>query len=151
MALRAIVQDDDFLHKKCRPVENFDERLHVLLDDMAETLHVAEGVGLAAPQVGVLRRVCIVDIGDEKGVMELINPRILCKKGTQQEAEGCLSYPGVWGYTKRPAWVKVEAQDRNGKTFTLEGEGLLARAFCHEIDHLDGVTFQSHVTAYCEG
>ncbi len=140
MATRTIVTDDEpILHKVCRSVLNFDERLAVLLDDMVETLKEADGCGLAAPQVGILRRVCIVDVGD--GLIELINPVITEESGEQTDYEGCLSYPGKYGKTKRPMSVTVRAQDRNGKTFTVSGEGLKARAFCHEIDHLNGIVF----------
>lgn len=146
MAIRNIVteeKDGDFLHKKSRAVEKFDKRLAVLLDDMAETLHSANGVGLAAIQVGVLRRMVVIDIGD--GVMELVNPVILEESGEQEGMEGCLSIPGKWGITKRPKHVKVRAQDRNGKIFEYEGDDLLATVSCHEIDHLDGTLFLSHV------
>ncbi len=149
MAIRNILTvetENAFLHKKCRPVEKFDRRLAVLLDDMAETLHRANGVGLAAIQVGVLRRVVVIDLGDGTGVWELVNPVIVERGGEQESMEGCLSIPGKWGMTKRPQHVKVRAQDRNGKFFEYEGEGLLATASCHEIDHLDGVLFLSHVT-----
>lgn len=142
MALREIVQyGDDVLRKKCRPVTAFDEKLHILLDDMAETLAKAEGAGLAAPQVGILRRVVIVDVHDGKGVIELINPEIIATEGVQCGGEGCLSLPGEWREVERPNKVTVRAQDRNGEEFTMTGEGLLARAFCHELDHLDGVLF----------
>lgn len=145
MAIRNIITEEDpFLHKKCRPVEKFNQRLWTLLDDMAETLHEENGVGLAAIQVGVLRRAVIIDMGD--GVKELINPVILEQSGEQETMEGCLSIPGKWGMTKRPKHVKVRAQDRNGKFFEYEGEDLLATASCHEIDHLDGILFLSHVT-----
>lgn len=147
MAIRNIVKmdkDADFLAKTSRPVEKFDKRLAVLLDDMAETLHQSNGVGLAAVQVGVLRRVVVIDIGD--GVKELVNPVILEKTGEQESLEGCLSIPGKWGMTRRPKHVKVRAQDRNGKTYEYEGDDLLATVSCHEIDHLDGVLFLSHVT-----
>lgn len=141
MAIRKIVKEgDSVLTKKCRPVEKFDWRLAQLLDDMAETLHLANGVGLAAPQVGILRRVVIVDIGE--GVIELINPQIIAYSGEQESLEGCLSCPGEWGITRRPEYVKVKAQDRNGKEFTIEGRELLAKAFCHEIDHLNGIIFK---------
>ncbi len=141
MAIRKIVKEgDDVLTKKCRTVEKFDSRLAQLLDDMAETLHLANGVGLAAPQVGILRRVVIVDIGE--GVIELINPKIIAYSGEQESLEGCLSCPGEWGITRRPEYVKVKAQDRNGKEFTIDGKELLAKAFCHEIDHLEGVIFK---------
>ncbi len=143
MALRDIVKEGDrILTKKCRPVEKFDEKLATLLDDMAETLKVAEGVGLAAPQVGILRRVCIVDVGDEDGVIELVNPKIVAYSGQQVGAEGCLSCPNQYGVVERPMYVTVKAQDRNGNEFTIKGEALKARAFCHEIDHLDGIIFK---------
>lgn len=144
MAIRNIVKDgDDVLHKKCREVVKFDERLWQLLDDMAETMHDADGVGLAAPQVGILRRVCVIDIGE--GVIELINPVITKAEGEQESAEGCLSFPGEYGITKRPMYVTVEAQDRNGEKFEISGEELLAKAFCHEIDHLDGIVYKDIV------
>jgi peptide deformylase len=131
------------LYKKSRPVTDFNERLWQLLDDMAETLHKADGVGLAAPQVGVLRRVFIMDFGD--GVIEVINPEYIKKKGKQEDIEGCLSCPGEYGITRRPAYVKIKAQDRFGKPITVEGDGLKARCICHESDHLDGVIFKQHV------
>lgn len=144
MAIRNILPESDpVLHKKARPVTEFNERLWQLLDDMADTLHKADGVGLAAPQVGVLRRAFIMDLGD--GVTEVINPRYLEQSGEQEEVEGCLSCPGEWGITRRPAYVKIKAQDRFGKEFVLDGEGLLARCLCHESDHLDGVIFKQHV------
>lgn len=140
MAIRNIVKlGDPVLRKTARSVLEFNSRIATLVEDMLETMYAAEGVGLAGPQVGVLKRVCVVDIGD--GPIELINPVILEKKGEQQESEGCLSLPGQYDVTSRPMWVKVRAQDRFGKTFTVTGEGLLARAFCHEIDHLDGILF----------
>ena len=143
MALRDIVQEgDSMLSKTCRPVVKFDAKLATLLDDMAETLKKAEGVGLAAPQVGILRRVCIVDIGDGSGVIELVNPEIVDQSGKQSGAEGCLSFPNQYGVVERPMFVTVKAQDRNGKEFTVKGEALKARAFCHEIDHLNGVVFK---------
>ncbi|MCI1982695.1 MAG: peptide deformylase [Oscillospiraceae bacterium] len=147
MAIRNILTNDRenaFLHKKCRQVEKFDKRLSILLDDMADTLHQANGVGLAAIQVGVLKRVVVIDVGG--GVKELVNPVIVEKSGEQETMEGCLSIPGKWGMTKRPSHVKVRAQDRTGKTFEYEGDDLLATASCHEIDHLDGILFLSHVT-----
>jgi peptide deformylase len=149
MALRNIVTVDkygDFLAKKCRPVEKFDKRLATLLDDMEETLHKANGVGLAAIQVGILRRAVVIDTGDGNGVRELVNPVITEESGEQQSMEGCLSIPGKWGITKRPSHVKVRAQDRHGKTFEYEADGLLAVASCHEIDHLDGILFIKHAT-----
>lgn len=145
MALRRIIIDDDsVLRKKCREVEKFDEKLAILLDDMAETMHDAEGVGLAAPQVGILRRVVVVDIGD--GVIELVNPEIISKKGRQEGQEGCLSYPNQYGTVCRPMEVEVKAYDRHGKPFTIKGKELLARAFCHEIDHLNGIVFKDLVS-----
>ncbi len=142
MALREIVKyGDDVLRKKCRPVTDFNDRLHQLLDDMAETLALAEGAGLAAPQVGVLRRVVIIDVHDGNGVIELINPEIVSYEGVQTGGEGCLSLPNEWHEVERPAKVTVKAQNRNGEEFTMTGEGLLARAFCHELDHLDGILF----------
>ena len=140
MGLRKILTDKDpALHKVCRPVEKFDGRLHRLLDDMKETLADANGVGLAAPQVGSLRRVVLVDTGDE--VLELINPSLLETSGEQVGAEGCLSVPGKYGLVKRPNYAKVRAQDRNGNWFEAEGEELIARCFCHELDHLDGILY----------
>lgn len=151
MAIREILKEgDEFLLKKCRPVEKFDEKLHILLDDMIETLHDADGAGLAAPQVGVLRRVCIVDIGDEDGVIELINPVIVQSSGYQRTGEGCLSCPGKYGITDRPKKVTVRAFDRNGKSFEISGEDLKAKAFCHEIDHLDGILFLTKVIEFYE-
>ena len=140
MGLRKILTDKDpALHKVCRPVEKFDGRLHRLLDDMKETLAEANGVGLAAPQVGILRRVVLVDTGNE--VLELINPSLLETSGEQVGAEGCLSVPGKYGLVKRPNYAKVRAQDRNGNWFEAEGEELIARCFCHELDHLDGILY----------
>ena len=140
MALRNIVQEpNETLRKKCRKVEQITDRILQLLDDMKETLAKADGVGLAAPQVGVLRRVVIIDVGE--GPMELINPEILETPGEQTGEEGCLSVAGRWGVVTRPNYVKVKAMDRQGNERIYEGEGLLARAFCHEIDHLDGRLF----------
>ena len=140
MAIRNIVKyGDEILHKVCRSVLSFDEKLAQTLDDMADTMYKAEGVGLAAPQIGILRRYCIIDIGD--GLIELINPVIIEESGVQTESEGCLSLPGDYGITKRPMKVTVRAQDRHGNTFTISGEGLKARAFCHEIDHLNGILY----------
>ncbi len=144
MAIRNIVKDgDEILRKTCRTQMNFDERLAAILDDMIETMYSADGVGLAAPQVGILRRYCVIDIGE--GVIELVNPIIEETEGEQIEQEGCLSYPGEYGDTRRPQKVTVRAQDRTGKSFTITGEGLLARALCHEIDHLDGVIFKDRL------
>ena len=140
MGLRKILTDKDpALHKVCKPVTSFDAKLHKLLDDMAETLAEANGVGLAAPQVGILRRVVIVDVGDE--IVELINPTMLETDGEQVGAEGCLSVPGKYGLVKRPYYAKVRAQDRNGEWFEVEGEEIIARCFCHELDHLDGIVY----------
>ena len=147
MALRNILtKEQPGLYKHCRPVTDFNSRLHQLLDDMRETLMSANGVGLAAPQVGVLRRAVLVietnvPEGESERVIELINPEILETSGEQDGPEGCLSVPGEYGLVKRPMHVKVRAQDRNGEFFEVEGEGLTARCFCHEIDHLEGVVF----------
>ena len=144
MAIRNIVKiGDEILHKVCRTQLDFDERLATILDDMKETMYAAEGVRLAAPQIGILRRYCIVDVGD--GLVELINPVIIEESGVQTEVEGCLSLPGESGVTKRPMKVTVRAQDRFGNTFTISGEGLKARAFCHEIDHLNGIIYKERL------
>ena len=132
---------DEALRKTCKPIPKFDLRLWLLLRDLADTMKKAEGVGLAAPQVGILRRVAVIDVGDENGLIELVNPEIIATEGEQEGSEGCLSAPGRQGYVKRPNKVTVRAQDRKGKTFEITGEGLLARAFCHEIDHLDGILY----------
>ena len=138
MALRNIVTvGDSVLSKTCRPVTKFDRRLHILMDDMIDTLVDSGGVGLAAPQVGVLRRVVVVDTGDD-GILELVNPEIVETSGSQTGLEGCLSVPGKYGIVTRPNVVKVRAQDRFGDWFEAEGEELIARCFCHELDHLDG-------------
>lgn len=140
MAIRNIVKfGEDILTKECRPVEKFDRKLHQLLDDMQDTLYEANGAGLAAPQVGVLRQICIVDVGD--GPIELVNPEIISVEGEQTGAEGCLSLPNEWGVVTRPMKVTVKAQNRKGKWFEVTGEELCARAFCHEIDHLHGIVF----------
>ena len=141
MAIREIRKDgDEILMKNCREVTEFDEKLHTLLDDMAETMEKANGVGLAAPQVGVLLRAVVIET--EPGqVWELINPEIIAHEGTQNELEGCLSLPGQWGITERPEKVTVRAMDRNGEIYEVSGEGLMARALCHELDHLDGVLY----------
>lgn len=141
MALRTILTDrDPTLHKVCRPVTNFDSRLHDLLDDLKETLTQANGAGLAAPQVGILRRVVIV-VDDQEQMLELVNPEIIAQEGEQEGLEGCLSVPGRWGVVKRPQKVRVRAQDRNGQFFEAEGEDIVARCFCHEVEHLDGHLF----------
>lgn len=148
MATRKIViQGDELLTKKCRPVTEFNPRLHQLLDDMADTLAEAQGAGLAAPQVGVLRRVVLV-IDDDDQVMELINPEILLQEGEQTGPEGCLSVPGKFGMVTRPNHVRVRAQDRYGNWFEAEGEGLVARCFCHEIEHLDGHLYTEHIDRF---
>ena len=140
MGLRKILTDKDpALHKVCKPVEKFDGKLHKLLDDMQETLAEANGAGLAAPQVGILRRVVIVDTGEE--ILELINPELLEVDGEQEGAEGCLSVPGRYGLVKRPDYAKVRAQDRFGQWFEAEGEEFIGRCFCHELDHLDGILY----------
>ena len=136
------------LYKKCRPVEHFDARLGALLDDMAETMYKAEGVGLAAVQVGILKRVVTIDVGD--GLIELVNPVITESSGTQEDSEGCLSFPNEFGIVERPNQVTVKAFDRSGKPVEYHGTGLLARAFCHEIDHLDGVVFKDKVKEMLE-
>lgn len=143
MGLRKILTDQEpALHKVCKPVTAFDEKLHKLLDDMRETLIDANGVGLAAPQVGILRRIFLVDVGlDGEQIVEFINPEILETNGEQEGAEGCLSVPGKYGLVKRPYWVKVRAQDRYGDWFEAEGEELIGRCFCHEYDHLDGIVY----------
>ena len=140
--VRKILQfGDETLRKTSKPMQKFDLRLWLLLRDMADTMNKAEGVGLAAPQVGILRRVVVIDVGDENGLIELINPEIIAQEGEQEGSEGCLSAPGRQGYVKRPNKVTVRAQDRKGKFFEITGEGLLARAFCHELDHLDGILY----------
>ena len=146
MALRKIVEmGDPCLNKVCRPVTEFNSRLHTLLDDMADTLAEANGAGLAAPQVGVLRRLCLV-LDEESGEdLELINPEIIAVSGEQTGLEGCLSVPGKWGIVTRPNRVRVRAQDRDGNWFEAEGEELTARAFCHEIEHLDGHLYVEHI------
>ena len=138
--LRIVKYGDDTLRKTCRPVETITPRTLTLLDDMVETMRAADGCGLAAPQVGILRRIAVVEV--EPGeVYELINPKIIARAGTQEEIEGCLSLPGKWGTTRRPMHVTVRYTNRKGEIVEASGSGLLARAFCHEIDHLDGVLF----------
>ena len=146
MGLRHILTDKDpALHKVCKPVTAFDAKLHKLLDDMTETLIESGGVGLAAPQVGILRRIFLVDVGvEENEIIEFINPEILETDGEQEGPEGCLSVPGKYGLVKRPYYAKVRAQDRNGNWYEAEGEELIARCFCHELDHLDGILY-THV------
>lgn len=144
MAIRSILTDrDPALHKKCHAVTQFDSRLADLLDDMKETLVDANGAGLAAPQIGILRRaVIVVDENDE--ILELVNPEIVKEEGEQDGLEGCLSLPGMWGYVLRPQKVRVKAQDRHGKWFEVEGTDVVARCFCHELEHLDGHVFSEH-------
>lgn len=140
MAIRKIrTEDDPILRKKSRPVEKFDERLWEMLDDMAETMYAADGVGLAGVQVGILRRIVVIDVGD--GLMELVNPEIIEREGEQCGVEGCLSLPGKQGYTVRPMTVKVKAQNRHGNWCVYKGTELKAKAFCHELDHLDGIIY----------
>jgi len=143
MGLRKILTDKEpALHKVCKTVTSFDNKLFKLLDDMAETLVDSGGVGLAAPQVGILRRVVLVDVGEEESeILELINPELIETSGEQYGPEGCLSVPGKYGLVKRPMYAKVRAQDRNGEWFEAEGEELIARCFCHELDHLDGIVY----------
>ncbi len=149
MALRNIrTLGDDILRKKCRRVENIDDKILTLLDDMADTMYEANGVGLAAPQIGVLKRIAVIDTGD--GLIELINPEIIEKSGSQTADEGCLSVPGKYGKVERPQKVTVRATDRFGEEFELCGEELLARAICHETDHLDGVVFVDKATEFSE-
>lgn len=147
MAIRTILtQGDPALNKRCHPVTKFDSKLANLLDDLRETLSDANGVGLAAPQVGILRRAVIVVPDPEKDEMvELVNPEILAQEGEVDGLEGCLSIPGMWGYVKRPTWVKVRAQDRHGNWFETEGSDLAARCFCHELEHLEGHMYDEHV------
>lgn len=147
MGLRKIMTvKEPCLHKVCRPVEKFDGKLHKLLDDMKETLAEANGVGLAAPQVGILRRVVVVDTGEE--MLELVNPELLETSGEQIGSEGCLSVPGKYGIVKRPNYAKVRAYDRDGNEFEVEGEELMARCFCHELDHLDGIVYTEIMERY---
>lgn len=144
MAQKKIVQKGDpVLTKKCHPVTQFDKKLHTLLDDMKDTLYAANGAGLAAPQIGILRRVVVVLDENEK-VLELVNPEILKTTGEQEGMEGCLSLSGLYGFVTRPAEVTVQAQDRNGVRFTASGTGIVARCFCHELEHLDGLLFDRH-------
>ena len=147
MGLRRILTDKEpALHKTCKAVENFDAKLHKLLDDMHETLEDSGGVGLAAPQIGILRRIVLVDNGEE--VLELVNPTMVETDGEQIGAEGCLSVPGKYGLVKRPYYAKVRAQDRFGEWFEADGEELTARCFCHELDHLDGIIYTEVMERY---
>lgn len=149
MAIREVrTKGDEILTKPCKEVVKFDERLHILLDDMYETMESQNGVGLAAPQVGILKRAVVIDVGN--GKIELINPEIIEESGLQTGSEGCLSVPGVYGEVTRPNKVTAKAQDRNGKWFKITGEGLLARAICHETEHLDGKLFLDKVTKFID-
>ncbi len=150
MGLRKILTDQEpSLHKTCKTVENFDRRLYKLLDDMTETLVDSGGVGLAAPQVGILRRVVVVDTGE--GILELVNPELVETAGEQTGPEGCLSVPGRYGLVTRPNYAKVRAQDRDGNWFEAEGEELIARCFCHELDHLDGILYTQIMERFLTG
>ena len=150
MAIRNILKiGDETLYKKCRKVADIDQRTIQLLDDMAETMHSSNGLGLAAPQVGVLRRMVVIDVGE--GVIELINPVIVSVSDEMvKDVEGCLSVPGKWGYVNRPKTATVRALDRNGKEIEITGDGLLARAICHEAEHLDGHLFVEKVLEYID-
>ena len=150
MGLRKILTDKDpALHKVCKPVTAFDKKLHKLLEDMTDTLIDSGGVGLAAPQVGILRRVVLVDVGmEENEIIELINPEMIATDGEQYGPEGCLSVPGKYGLVRRPNYAKVRAQDRNGDWYEYEGEELIARCFCHELDHLDGIVYTEVMERY---
>ena len=149
MAIRNIRKDgDEILRKKSKEVDVITEKINILLKDMADTLYKADGVGLAAPQVGILKRVIVIDVGE--GLLELINPVIRSQSGQQCMAEGCLSVPGIWGEVNRPTHVIVEALDAKGKKVVIEGENLLAIALCHEIDHLDGILFKDKVTRFLD-
>lgn len=158
MAIRTIVKDGDpILKKVCRPVTEFNEKLEILLDDMADTLFDAQGLGLAGPQVGIMRRVCIVldqyldeEDNEVDEIIELVNPEILEREGEVTIFEGCLSFPGRNGAITRPQYVKAKAQDRYGNEFIIEAEDILARAICHECDHLDGITIMDHATKFYE-
>lgn len=147
MAIRNIVTEgDEILNKPCRKVEKFDARLHQMIDDMKETLKAAQGAGLAAPQVGILRQICVIDAVEGEEPLELINPEIIMEEGEQSGPEGCLSFPDQWALVSRPMKVTVRAQDRDGEWFEITGEELTARAFCHEIDHLQGTVFLDKAT-----
>lgn len=143
MIKKILQKEDPALHKVCHPVTNFDRKLAGLLEDLTATLKDAQGLGLAAPQIGILRRVCVV-MDDDESYLELVNPEIVSQEGEQEGFEGCLSVPGRWGVVKRPYKVRVRAQDRNGNFFEAEGEEIVARCFCHEIEHLDGHLFTEH-------
>lgn len=147
MALRRVLREgDETLRKQSRPVDALNKRMLILLDDMTDTMYAEDGAGLAAPQVGVLRRAIVIDVGDDNGLIQLINPEIISMEGEQELAEGCLSMPGRRGYVKRPERVTVRGINRAGKPVEIAGEGMLAVAFCHEIDHLNGVLFIDKMT-----
>ena len=149
MAIRSIRQDgDEVLKKKSREVDRINDKIITLLQDMAETMYQANGLGLAAPQVGILKRVVVIDVGE--GLLELINPEVISESGEQTEVEGCLSFPTVFGEVVRPEVVKVEANNPKGERIVVEGKGLLARALCHEIDHLDGILFKDKVIRFVD-
>ncbi|MCL2052973.1 MAG: peptide deformylase [Oscillospiraceae bacterium] len=151
MALRGIVKEpEDLLRKKSRPVEVFDKKLWSLIDDLKQTMYKVEGIGLAAPQVGILRRVVYIDLGEGEGGVELVNPEIIKQSGFQREIEGCLSCPDKWGYVKRPLHISVKAFDRHGKEFQHKYSSYLARCICHEIDHLDGRLFVDIVDEFVD-
>lgn len=151
MAIKKIIQyPADILEQKCEPVTRFDRKLAKLLNDMYDTMIEFDGVGLAAPQIGIKERIAVVDIDDELGTIEMINPKIIEVSGEQTGPEGCLSFPGLYGEVTRPDFVKIEAQDRKGRKYTLEAEGFLARAIQHEMDHLDGILFTTKVIRYLE-
>ncbi|MBQ7131017.1 MAG: peptide deformylase [Oscillospiraceae bacterium] len=149
MALRTILtKEDEALRRVCRPVEKFDEKLWSLLDDMAETLYKAKGVGLAAPQIGITRRICVIDVGE--GLIECINPEIIKKSGKQRDVEGCLSCPKQWGYVVRPSKCTLRAQNRYGEYYEMQLKELFCRCACHEVDHLDGKLFVDIVDEFVE-
>ena len=149
MAIREIrKKGDDILRKTCKPVQDLNDRVRELIDDMLETMYEADGVGLAAPQVGVMKRLCVIDVGE--GPIVLINPEKIKETGAQYEVEGCLSVPGIYGEVKRPAKVVVKALNEKGEEIAVEGEGFLARAISHEMDHLDGVLFEDKVIRYID-
>ncbi|MCK6256958.1 peptide deformylase [Fictibacillus sp. KIGAM418] len=145
-----VVYPDEILEKKCEKVTEFNQKLSQLIDDMFETMYEAEGVGLAAPQIGIGKQIAVVDVGDETGKIELVNPVIEKMESEQDGPEGCLSFPGIFGDVKRAQKVSVTAQDRHGRTFTITAEDFLARALQHEIDHLNGILFTSKVSSYYE-
>ncbi|MCH5185644.1 MAG: peptide deformylase [Oscillospiraceae bacterium] len=151
MAIRMIrTKEDNILYKKCKEVKVFDKKLSILLDDMYDTMKNENGVGLAAPQVGILKRAIVIETDEKNGRIELINPVIISEEGEQDGTEGCLSVPGIWGKVSRPMKVVVRAQDRTGEFFEISGDDLLARAFCHEIEHLDGHLFLEKVTEFVD-